>query len=511
MKCWGVLWALLLLMLAGTQACADGRLIVPSAMLGRFFEQAQVAVVEVKADKTATVDLFISLHDTSGKQHTVYHFLPLQTLPKAMKVTESTLGDFRQSKLSPLDRIYTTAAGRREELQKTINSSCLLGSVFGGPGTLALIGSFSVGGHRGMLASADAMGQIAAPQATLSVTTKHSRIDVYRSLNLAEVTALTKVADVPSSVGKTLRQYAGKPFALMTLKTIPSQVTSQKVEWVNPREAFARQPGLHISFAQALITRGADYRYDYPLGTGQGWTNPIPLTQVYVTAADSLPLHVRFPGQKTWTKSLPKAAFTVLGGATLGAAADGKQVMLAQYDNSNEKNDITITLASQGESEFAAEQRMMRLKLVVPWILFPLLGCSVWLGSMALVGRKDSYLQTVGFHGAFWRGWLGMTVLLFPLFMIFAVWDQWYVMADPSWASSRLWVLTFRELGVPPGVWPILVILLGIFSLIPMWWVARLLARKWTGKFLAKVTGAMILSGVVYTMISALVMWVVER
>jgi hypothetical protein len=440
----------LLMALAAISVRADGMLIAPSETLRHFSEQTQVAVIDIRSDKTAQVNLFISLMDTSGKSHEVYHFLPLQTLPKKFEVKEETLADAEEQLTEQFYQMYDDAWREQRQVKKDLSSARMYGALCGGLGALAVFGIpdrrpkyFAAG--LSQKSAGDFGAGIAAPRPAISVQTTHSRTDVYKALKPEEIGALTKTANLPDKVNQTLRQYAGRPFALLRLQTLPRKAKPPKESDPEGIAGLEPQPGLKLTFAQEMKEKNGEYVYDYPLGTGQGWANPIPATRIFVTAAEKLPLAIQFPDREYPDSPALKDKGFNHSAFALAVAFNGRQMHFAQYQNSNEKRDVTIALRQTGGSKIIALHKWVPYKLAFIWIAFPLLALALWLGTIRLFMHSDSYAKEKGFFRAAWRRGVGSSMLLLILLEVAFVvssyfyhspivsYDRWLATSDYSW------------------------------------------------------------------------------
>jgi hypothetical protein len=375
---------LVILSLAFASSCLpgrpDGMLIARSEVVGSFSEQVQLAVVEVSADHTAQVDLFISLLDTSGEPHEVSFLLPLQADPTEVSVQETFLGPFTAQKTRPLDALLHRATRDAEAVPEAIRRAGLLGSVFGGPFALAAQwgarppGLQAAGGFRGG----------SGPHPSRSLRTEHSKVDIYRALDADQLASLAGLGELPESVRSALTAYLGRPFALVELRTDP-------VPGVGPDGAAIaseRHPGIHLRFDQALLPEDGGRVYHYPLGTGQGWEQPIPLTTVYVTGPDHLSLQVDFPDRPRSTGMLHyKMGKYSWREESIAYAAEGRQVHLASYYQANPGEDVAVRLFDEGPSEFAREEHARRWALLTAWTGFPAVALLTWLLVFAVLIR----------------------------------------------------------------------------------------------------------------------------
>jgi hypothetical protein len=405
------------LLLPLTVAHADGLLLAPSDVLRGFSEQAQVAVMDVRPDQTVTVDLFISLMDTSAESHEVDFLLPLQTLPKGFQATEVSGTRFSKQKLGPLDSIIHTAArharGEAWKREKLYD----LGALLAGPLAVVWAGPWDEEMSRGLGGS----GAAEPPGPEMTVRTEHTKVAIYASLKPDELQALANLPEMPPQVRQVLAGYVGRPFALVHMRTLPGVATI-------PRGASPVGPpdlGIHFAFTQGMLpeegTKAVCYRF--PLGTGQGWTQPIGLSEIAVTAPDSLNLDVNCPDRNPETEVIQKG---VALGRTIGAAARGRQLWYTVYWDENPSRDVEIRLRP-GPSAF------QRSRVLAPWrhlgwvIGFPAIALAAWLGSYWLVARGGPNAS----RRVFWRG----AVVVWPLMQSLLLAPM--VFANIAWWSSR--------------------------------------------------------------------------
>ncbi len=430
-------------------AHADGMILAPSNVLRYFAERSQVGVVEVKADHTVAVDLYISLLDTSGQSHEVSFLLPLQAMPKDFRAQETALVRFSEARLQPLDGVLRAADHERRQQQGAIVRAHTVTSLVAGPlaftaRNAALLEPLQWG-TRGMPAG----GAQSGPVPTISVRTEHSRLEVYASLQPDQLAALAQLSALPPKTRQALTSYVGRPFALVRLRTVPRAESAVEVDaGAHPRPSYVppeQQPGVVFSFDQAMIkdANGSAHRYDFPLGTGQAWEHPIPTTQVYVTGDEALNLTVDFPGRPRGQGSLLSKGESGLHFSQAGAA-DGRQVHVATYLDSNPKQDIGIVLNSGGRSELALEMREMRGRALLSRVAFPALALAAWALAFWLVVWKGSARQ-LGFWAALGGSWvIAQGLLLMPLLLLAVAWGSfpfsyiWRHRLDDLW----IWALT---------------------------------------------------------------------
>jgi hypothetical protein len=518
--------AIRLVILVGMWICsmsvvwADGMPIAPPSLMRFFAEQTQIALIEVKRDKTVTVDLFISLQDSSGKSNQLYHLLPLQTVPQDFRVVEKTLPQFKEQKLSGIDAKFRESVEQKEAQKRSSYNSFITGSLLAGPVALYISGPVWQQQHRpnniigdeayGGMPHQGAPGAL-GPMPVLTATTTHAVAQVYAALKPEEIARLTQTATLPEAVNAALRQYAGRPFALMKLQTIPSppRKTGEQLRaefetgWKEARrtqqrfdiERFQRreepQPGLHISFSQPMQKTAAGNEYIYPLGTGQGWAKPIPETRIYVWAEEDLPVAVNYP--EIISKKVTDWHFyqAMARSSTTKFACNGRQLQSATYNNSNAKEDVRIVLKERGPNMFAAERR----RWWAGFVGMPVLGLGLWLGAFWLVTIWYGYRKEKGYWRTLGEGWLTLQMVLLPLTGI-----TWLVSGP-----MRLHGI-FRYIGLSDDMAnqlvPFLALLLCLLAVGYIYLLVRILAKpQWRG-LLGWSLVASLLAAIIYLPVS---------
>jgi hypothetical protein len=247
-----------------------------------------------------------------------------------------------------------------------------------------------------------------------------------------------------------------------------------------------------------MLQEGVSYRYDYPLGTGQAWEQPIPLTQIYVTAPEELFLEVRFPGRERRKESIGKGMPGLDLAESLAYAADGQQVHMASYEMSNEKQDVEIRLDENRKSEFKLAQEKSKRRIILGWIGFPLVGLLGWLTMFRLIVWPNEYARRAGFIRAFLWHWLAGVVLLAIVIPIGL--SALYVVDKIFYWYDR----PFDDLAmISPPIVTILLTLLAII-LLPLLFVKRGIPEL--PSFLRKSALAVILAGIIYFIIGATIL-----
>ena len=424
----------------GTPVRGDGMLIGPSWLLQGFSEQAQVAVVAVGPDRAVAVDLFISLLDTSGQPHEVHFLLPLQTMPGEFSAREVTLRGYREKLVDPLDILLLEAAASDRRQERSIGKMHTAGSLLAGPCALMARVVLDRQRRRGAeMAGGVQEGGSERATPAFSVATEHAQVEVYEALEPAELAALAEVAELPEAAGKALPLYVGEPFALMRLRTVVQSGGGARRRHADSQ----KHPGLHLRFTQKMLRHeeqsrrsraGLKYYYDYPLGTGQAWGHPIPLTQVYVTAPEDLNLSVHFP-QRPSARVLATKGMVVSVDESLSYAAARRQVHAATYEDSNPREDVRVLLDTGEKGEFALANEIRERRLLAARVGFPVLGLFAWMFAFLVVCANGRYAKEAGVWRALGASWVvAYGLLLIPLLGLRALW-MWSKDVPP-----RLWL-----------------------------------------------------------------------
>ena len=483
---------LLLLMLAAAGTGADCVLLAPEKWRGGVSEQVQFAVVEVRAEGRARVEVCLSLSDDSRESHELYLVLPLQTRPEEFEVRTMPVERFWQQRLAPLDALFEEALVHLARYRAALQSRARVGAFAAGPAAVAaflprqLFGEPRVSRYGGLSDRAILSGR--------SVRIQILQANVHDALNPDELAALTQLPAVPAAAKETIEQYAGMPFALVKLRTLPPRGRGA------PRPQ-AGTPGIVLAFTQKMVDREGALCYDYPLGTGRAWEEEIPLTQVYVTAPEQFDLEVTFP-RRPRTTTLPdyerNMAYLDESAAWV---ARGRQIHMARYDRANPGEDIRVVLQAQGESELTIAARARERRLAAARIGFPLLGALLWTAAFTLLVRRGRHAQSIGFWRGLGKSWLFASLLLLGPILL---------------AYSVLWGLggtsVFRLLAEPQlrprHVIPLVFVLLSLLLIAAGMSVLHRSRRSRLGNFLGRSLAAAVVSGAAYWLAGrALVEW----
>ncbi len=407
MKVPAAAWATLMAWWCCSHASAAGMVVAPAPVLGKLTAENQLAVVSINPDHTADVRLFISIRDRSGVPHDIYLLLPLQTLPKTIRAEEATLEGFWNTEVAPTDRTRAWGAYDTYRQESAVRTAYRGGAVLAGP--CASVGALV--SHRRDLtiwyeASVETMSHSEKPQPATPVAV--GEVEVHPSLQLDILASLTHLPELPYLVRKTVRTYAGRPFALVRLRTLGTSA-SQGVP-----TAAAAGPGVGLAFVQHMVLRdaSASYVYDFPLGTDAAWKQPVQCSQVYVTAPDTANLRVEFPRRvrRSGVKWLldrddSPASFEVQG-------ALERQVYTVYYSDSDLDHDAEIRWLPSGASEFAAARRTRPLRTLTTWAGFPILGLTAGLIAFLIVVRPSTVAREMGFWRALGATWLVAEIVL---------------------------------------------------------------------------------------------------
>jgi hypothetical protein len=128
---------------------------------------------------------------------------------------------------------------------------------------------------------------------------------------------------------------------------------------------------------------GGSYRYDFPLGTGRGWANPIANTAVYVGAEDGLHLEVEAPG-KARLNARPDRGLALRAISFNAGAAGGRQVYSAIYSRQQPERDLIVRVFDRGRSEWVQDARGRQGRIIGWYAGFLLIGAAAWVVAVAL-------------------------------------------------------------------------------------------------------------------------------
>lgn len=484
--------ALLALMLAAAGARADCVLLAPDESRSHISEQMQFALVEVRSDETTRVDVCLSLSDDSREQHEVYLVLPLQARPEEFEARVMPVERFWQQHLAPLDALFEDALVYLVRHRAAIQSRARLGAFAAGPVAVAaflpqrLFQRPRVRRYGGLSDGTVLSGR--------GVRVQVLQADVHGSLKPDELAELTQLPAVPAAAKEAIEQYAGKPFALVKLRTLPPR----RRRAARPQ---AKMPGIVLTFTQKMVEREGALCYDYPLATGRAWDEEIPFTQVYVTAPEQFDLDVTFPRRPRTAGLRDYERNMAYLDESAAWVAQGRQVHMARYDRANPAEDIRVVLNAHSESEFAVAARARERRLTVARVGFALLGAVMWTAAFTLLVRRDRHARSLGFWRGLGKSWLFSWLLLMgPVLLVYSL----------SWGLDR--TSLFRLLAgtdlSPRRVVSLAFLFVSLLLIAAGMSLLRRSRRSRLGSFLGRSVAAAVVSGAAYWLAGrALVEW----
>jgi hypothetical protein len=328
-------FALVALFVTTAQVRADGGLLVPFDLWGQLKEGQQIAVVTLRNDSSAKIDLFISILDQTQQSHDVTFFLPLGSSSTSFLATEQTISEFDTQYTTGLDRLLRDGATSRQRAVQTLFSGTLLGN-----------GGILVPLWAPMLLTGCSAAE-PKPEATFQ--TESSEIRVYDISQDTDIQALITTAGLPDSVKDTLSHLVGQKIAVVKMQTRPQ--TTGGTQFSRLRS----EPGLHLSWQSALVGTGSGASYTYPLGTGGAWSKPIELTRVYVVAPQNTDFAVQYPllGSEQSGYDIIEGArisnFSQVPSYAVDEARGGfGRVWRVTYTQSNPTDNVVITARAAG-------------------------------------------------------------------------------------------------------------------------------------------------------------------
>jgi len=327
---------------------ADGGPMVDPLLFAQLKEGQQVAVIRLQDASMASVDLFVSILDQTGESHDITYFVPLGIEPSKFQVNQEDAIFFANSQTTNLDQLIFQDYQRDKQFVQGLFAGALLtNGVWLTPLWLPVL-----------------LSSCTAPEAPVSsFTTASSQVDVFNIDETTDLESLISTTGLDASVKDTLSRLQGQQIAVIKLKTSPRLAPAQQSDTTSS----TGQPGLHLSWVTSLTASKHGMTYEYPLGTGASWANPIEMTQVYVVAPDDLNFKMQYPKlgvnhsgfvQKEW-RFEPRIMDYVNVSAYAVDDAIGQSVYYptssagyyqqmriwrATYINSNSSEDILITV-----------------------------------------------------------------------------------------------------------------------------------------------------------------------
>jgi hypothetical protein len=320
--------------IAATPVKADGGPIVPYDLWAQLEEGQQIAVVTLKNNDSAKIDLFISILDKTKQSHDITFFVPLGTQAADFSAVEQNVVDFDSENTQGLDEILRDSSNNRKYAVQMLFSGALISN-----------GGILIPLWAPMLLSGCSA---AAPQPEATYQTESSQIGIYGIDANTDLQALISTTGLASSVQDTLSHLVGQKIAVVKLKTQPqasSGTTSSR---------YQGEPGLHLTWNSSFVKTESGPAYVYPLGTGGAWSKPIALTRVYVVAPKNTDFKIQYPAIGS-----EQSGYDIIEGARISKyyqvpsyAVDetrGKfgRVWRATYTQSNPTSDIVITIVPE--------------------------------------------------------------------------------------------------------------------------------------------------------------------
>ncbi|MFC1900504.1 hypothetical protein ACFLYN_02810 [Chloroflexota bacterium] len=440
-------------------ARADGGPILTDPELwGMLEEGQQTAVITLRNDKTADVDLFVTMLDRSGESHEVIFFVPLGIDAANFNVTEKMSYKFDQDLTEKLDK-----ALRNEVYQKRHISLYMLlpSTVINGGWMLAVY-------LPGLLSGCSYAGE---PEA--SYETESSRVDIYGLDENTNLDILIHTTGLDESVRDTLSRLRGQRIAVVTLQTQPPPSEGEG------SGGGLGQPGIHLSWTTALDPQSDTAVYSYPLGTGLAWAHPIEMTRVYVVAPRGLDFTVDYPelGEKHsgFTKEvfgLPRPNIIRYHDTPAYAIDEGQndsdRIWRATYTQSNSAEDITVNVGSS-DGFLASLRRTFVSWGVIPNLIIGLLIALItWVAAWRYIMPRMAGIEYKWKSRALWRDSLIYpainAILLSGAASIIVI---FYLI--PS-ESSAHWIITLVLLIIIIGI-PVLFAVPGVIYLLKKGWL----------------------------------------
>lgn len=249
-----LLFALLFICLAPA-AWTDGFTTYGVRSFNSINETDQVSVIRLEP-KRVTLDMYIGIDGIPTGQ-TVTYVLPFWQQPQNFTMTAQQGDDFRKVVIAPLQPQFRHEIRRanRKAVATLIGPYLFGGCMAYAPLTpLGILGGIlfpTFGKHNDNLSPYTSTSMPAGSAELYHVSTDH------------DLQALIAQAGLPAKYDAVLRKYHTAYYAIMRLH---GQADTQ---------------GLHFHFTHHAT--GEAYTYTYPLGTGGAWSNPIVLTEVYVS------------------------------------------------------------------------------------------------------------------------------------------------------------------------------------------------------------------------------------
>jgi hypothetical protein len=351
-------------------AVADGGPVLNDSELWAQLEEGQqTAVVTLKNDNTASVDLFVSLLDSTGESHEIVFFVPLGTNATDFSVMEETSLDFDRELIKGLDEALRREAENELNAWLSLLPPALLTN---GGWLLAICLPLLLSGCAGNMAEQ-------------TYETDSSRVDIYGLDEDTDLEDLINTTGLDPAVQETLTRLTGQRIAIVTLQTQPPVPGDDDYGWYEP----TGQPGIHLSWTTELVPQSDSVAYSYPLGTGSSWAHPIGLTRIYVVAPPGMDFIAEYPRLGTDYSGYPDLIhrlsylfsplrplimdhYDTPAYAVDEARGDFGHIWRATYTQSNSAEDVVISLKSS-EGFLTGVRRSLAGQGTAPTILLGLL------------------------------------------------------------------------------------------------------------------------------------------
>jgi hypothetical protein len=404
-------------------AKADGGTVVPYDVWVNLKEGQQTAVITLKNEDTAKIDLFISILDTTSESHEVTFFLPLGTGAADFSVVEQGIHIFNAQTTVELDSSIRSYA---------FNKNLALNELFGG--TLLANGVLLVPLWAPLLLSGCSA---VAPKPEATFNTSSSQISIYAIDENTDLEALVKTTGLDSSVQEVLSRLRGQQIAVVKLRTQPqAEGTSASVE-----DSEAGEWGIHMAWTAALVSIESGSIYSYPLGTGASWSKPIELTRVYVVAPPGIDFDVTYPAigsdQSGYTPRIDARIVDYYhqpAYAVDEARGNFGRVWRATYTQSNSAEDIVIITRPQ--TLLSQIYAGIQTKAVILALIFALVfGLAFWVLAWhflmpRLVGKEHDPRNRLRWYYSLIYPAINLALIVIPGMILFLIFT--FALAIPS-------------------------------------------------------------------------------
>jgi hypothetical protein len=368
-----------LLLCLPAPAIADGGPVLSDPQLWAQLEEGQqTAVVTLKNDNTASVDLFVSLLDSTGESHEVVFFVPLGTNAADFSVVEKTSLDFDEELTKGLDEALRNEAESKTNVWLSLLPPALLTN---GGWLLAISLPLLLSGCAGT-----------APEQTYE--TDSSQVDIYGLDDDTDLEELINTTGLDPSVKETLTRLTGQRIAVVTLQTQPALPGEDDYGGYEP----TGQPGIHLAWTTELVAQADSVAYSYPLGTGSSWAHPIGLTRIYVVAPPGIDFTAEYPrlgaDYSGYTGFVHRLSYLfdqpeplimdhydTAAYAADEAWGDFGHIWRATYTQSNSAEDVVISLAPPGGVLTTVRRSLAGLGIVPTILLGLLIALLLWVAA----------------------------------------------------------------------------------------------------------------------------------